>query len=57
MIIQFTAEQYETWRNLIFLIGLEVGCGIGACVVFIANILLGKYDEIEERENEENESN
>lgn len=55
--IQFTIEQFNAWRNLIFLIGLEVGCGIGACGVFIANILLGKYDEIEEREKEENESN
>lgn len=55
--IVFTTGQYEAWRKLLFSMGLGTGFILGACVVFVANILLGKYDELEEREKEENESN
>lgn len=44
-IIQFTSEQYSSWRNLIFMLGLAVGFALGGCVIFIAHIILGKYDE------------
>lgn len=43
--IVFTTGQYEAWRKLLFTMGLGIGFLLGACIVFIANILLGKYDE------------
>lgn len=44
-IIQFTASQFEAYRNLIFAIGLGVGCLIGGGTVMVTMILLRNSDD------------
>lgn len=47
-IVQFTAEQFDAYRNMIFFLGLGIGCAVGGCVTMIASVILGRFDDDED---------